>query len=114
MRADIDRSGVLLADERVLRAMEADLAGKFIPVSLKRDTLSGKAAATEAEIASLEKTMRETIARIGTEMCAGGAQAQPRTLHGMDPCTYCAMKPLCRIRPADAAEADPETGKEES
>ena len=40
--------------------------------------------------------MRETIARIGGELCEGGVQAVPRMLHGQNPCEWCAMKRVCR------------------
>jgi len=93
---DILRSGVLLADEDVLRAMDADLSGKFIPVRAKKEGFSGTAAVSEAELKELERMTRESIARVGTEMCTGGAEAQPKKLHGQDPCEWCAMKEVCR------------------
>lgn len=100
VREDIDRSGVLLADERVLRAMEPELSGKYLPVKAKKDGFSGKAALSSEELAAMEQELCDTVARIGREMCSGGAQAQPHAIHGQNPCEWCAMKPLCRVRDA--------------
>ena len=116
VQGDIDRSGILLADERVLCAMEPALAGKFIPVKAKKDGFSGKSAVTAEEMDELERTMRQTVARIGSEMCGGGAEARPRTLHGQSPCEWCAMKPLCRVQGVknEKNTADGAAGEEES
>ncbi len=96
---NVERSGILLADERVLSAQEADLQGKFIPVKKKKDGTFGGYAVTPAEIDALETEMRETIAGIALEMASGDARALPRDpaqIHGQNPCEYCKMKPVCR------------------
>jgi len=96
VRDNIDRSGILLAEEPVLRAMDASLSGEFIPVKAKKEGFSGKAALSAEEISALETEMRASIARIGREMCSGAAEARPRKLHGQNPCDWCSMKNLCR------------------
>lgn len=93
---NVARSGFLCANERVLRAMEPELAGRFLPVRMKKDKLSGGTVLDGDGMEALEQTMRETIARIGGELCEGGAQAVPRMLHGQNPCEWCAMKRVCR------------------
>ncbi len=96
---NIHRSGILLADERVLTAMESDLAGRFVPVKKKKDGTFGKYARTAQEITRMESDMRDTIAGIAAEMVSGSAAAlprHPREIHGQNPCEYCKMKPICR------------------
>lgn len=96
---NIDRSGILLHDERVLSAMEGDLGGKFIPVTRKADALAGKCLRTADELASMETDMCETIRRIGERMVSGDAAAVDPTdaeILAHDPCKYCKMKAICR------------------
>ena len=94
--ASIDRTGFLTSDETVLRAMERALAGRYLPVREKAGKLSGGVLLDADGMASLEAELNETIARIGREMCAGGAEASPLALHGKNPCDWCAMRTICR------------------
>ena len=115
VQKNILRSGILTDDERVLRAMEPDLSGTFLPIKYvkKDDRYSGTV--TADELAALETTMRQSIARIGRQMCEGGAQAQPQRIHTNDPCAFCRMKPLCRTRPAPVdVDGEQSEAKEES
>ena len=112
---DILRSGILVEDEHVLRAMEPDLAGKFLPVKYvkKDDRYSGTV--SDEELSQLEETMRQSIARIGRELCSGGAQAQPQRIHTNDPCAFCQMKPICRVCPSSPeGDTDHSDAKEDS
>ncbi len=96
---NIRRSGILLDDERVLTAMESDLAGRFIPVRMKKTGMITDNLRSREEIAVLETTMCETIAAAAVDMLAGSAEADPRhpaEVHGQNPCEYCKMKPVCR------------------
>ena len=93
---NVDRSGVLLSDETVLRAMERDLGGKYIPATQGKKGIKSSAALSGEEMEQLEQTMIDSIARVGGEMCSGAAEARPMKLHGKDPCTYCIMKEVCR------------------
>jgi len=93
---NVSRSGILLAEENVLRAMEADLGGKYIPVKAKKEGFTTKCAMTEEEIGELERTLQGAVGRIGREMAAGNAQARPLRLHGKNPCEWCQMKSVCR------------------
>lgn len=102
--SNIARSGVLLRDEGVLRAMEANLGGNFIPVKQKKDgTLSGALLSRE-ELQAMEETMRDAIARAGDALCAGQAQAEPLFHHHEYPCRFCPVRAICRAA---------RTGKEE-
>jgi ATP-dependent helicase/nuclease subunit B len=96
---NIARDGILLDDERVLTAMEADLGGKFIPVTKKADALSGKSLRSAEEIEKLEASMCETIRTLGESMVSGDASTidtENSIVSAHDPCKYCKMNPICR------------------
>ncbi len=99
----LDRSGLFLEDEHILRAMDHDMAGAFIPVRLKKDGTFYKGAPLETleGFGSLMNEVRETVCAITKEMVGGRADADPisRTHPdtGRDPCAYCAMRAVCRI-----------------
>ncbi len=119
--SNIKKSGILLDDERVLTAMEEDLAGRFIPVQRKKDGSFDKNVRSAEEIAAMEKTMCETVAEAAEALLTGRAEADPRNpaeIHGQNPCEYCKMKPVCRAekrkedypRYASTAESDTDAG----
>ena len=97
--SNIRKSGILVDDERVLTAMEADLAGRFIPVRRKKDGSFDKNVLAAGEIPALETAMCETVAKNASALLEGHAEAEPRhpaEIHGQNPCEYCKMKPVCR------------------
>ena len=104
---NVARSGVLLSDETILRAMEDDLAGRYIPVKMKKDGSFGPCAYSPDAMAALEGTLRDTVSRIGGEMCSGDAGARPRIVHGQSPCEDCPMQPVCRTGGKTAFEENP-------
>ena len=89
-----ERSGILTDDEQVLRAMEANLEGKYIPYRI--DNKRSNADLSPEEMDALKQTMLSSISRVGTEMCSGAAGAVPKIFHNQDPCKYCVMKEICR------------------
>ncbi len=96
----LPKSGLLLRDEAVLRAMDPALAGEYIPVRMKKDGSlyadSLKTAVTEEDFDVLYRTMTDTVAKIGAEMRSGLADAVPMKDPKSSPCDYCAMKAVCR------------------
>ncbi|MBQ7922619.1 MAG: PD-(D/E)XK nuclease family protein [Clostridia bacterium] len=96
----ITRSGVYLKDEEVLDAMDAGLSGKYVPVTRKKDGgLTGRATLQDLEqFGNLYGQMRETVEKIAGEMKNGISCATPKTRNGTSPCSYCSMRPVCRVR----------------
>ena len=71
--ADVAREGLLLSEESVLRAMDSELKGKYIPVKVKKDGTLGKSdalASTEA-FEDVFRQISSTVCRIGEEMKNG-------------------------------------------
>ena len=98
--ADIKPSGLFLKDEAVLRAMEANLEKKYIPVEAKdlkegaraKENLIGAAA-----FAQLKEQVSETVLKYAAELKKGIACAKPMASGGQLPCEYCKMKTVCRV-----------------
>lgn len=94
----LERSGLLLSDEAVLRAMNDELSPKFLAgiKKNKEGVMIGKALMDQEGFSKIYEDIREVIERITTELCEGKADATPMTYNGKDPCSYCDMKPICR------------------
>ncbi|MBQ8174029.1 MAG: PD-(D/E)XK nuclease family protein [Clostridia bacterium] len=100
--ATVKRSGLLLNDPEILRAMDHELSGRYIPVKL--DPKSGKfEKASLRSLASLEKMgelvgkIDEVICHIAGEMQRGHASARPRDEGKRNrACEYCDMRAVCR------------------
>lgn len=95
----LKRSGLLLHDTDILRAMNDELSPGFlagIKQSKKDGSLSGDALCTEDGFTQLYQQIEDTVKRITARMRDGQADAAPLTYGGKDPCAYCNMKPICR------------------
>ena len=94
------RRGILLDDPDVLRAMDKEMAGRYIPVKLNKD--GSYSAASVKSLASLEKmgdlvgTLDRVICRIAGEMRGGEVSARPMQSGHVDACKHCEMKTVCR------------------
>lgn len=94
----LKRSGILLNDEEILLAMNAQLDSKFL-AGIKRNkdgVLVGSALAQQEGFASLYQQIQSTVETITKELKGGVADASPLQYQGKDPCEWCNMKPICR------------------
>lgn len=94
----LKRSGLLLNDEDVLRAMNHQLDAKFL-VGIKKNkenTLEGKALTRSDSFADIFEKLSDTVKRIAGELRSGNADASPLTYKMQSPCDYCKSKPICR------------------
>jgi ATP-dependent helicase/nuclease subunit B len=97
----IERSGVLLSDEEILRAMDSRLEGKFINVKTSRDggvKSSSKYTAlmSAQELGALEGDLCRVIGKIASRMLSGEADAAPMKIGGKNPCDWCDSRMICR------------------
>lgn len=95
----LTRKGVLLRDEDVLRAMEKQLAGHFIPVTLKKDGDFSASAPLRSleEFGTLLRQITGIVSDIALRMKSGRADAKPLRTPRHDACKFCPMKAVCRI-----------------
>ena len=100
--AAVSRSGLLLDDPDVLRAMDRELSGRYIPVRV--DPKSGEISrGSQKSLASLERMgelvgeIGDVITRIAGDMRSGNASPRPREEGKKNrACEYCDMRAVCR------------------
>ena len=93
-----DRSGLLLDDEDILKAMNDSLSPDFL-AGVKQDkkgALTGKALTSAEKFLELRAEIEQTIISIAAEMKSGKADAKPMIHNGSSPCEWCEMKPVCK------------------
>ena len=105
----IERSGVFLAEEEILRAMDGEMSGKYLKIKQdKNGNWQGSGKSTSLlsleELGSLAGELETVIGKIAGEMLEGRADASPLTVGGKDPCTWCEHKLICRVRATENAE----------
>ncbi len=95
---DLRRHGLVLDDEEVLRAMDSELTGRYIPCKLSKskglDAPESRVTADEFE--QLYAKLGSTIRRIAGELRQGKANARPSRYGSRNPCEHCSAAPVCR------------------
>ncbi len=94
----LSRSGLLLADESLLTAMNDECSPRFL-AGIKRNKdgiLTGKALMDHEGFGKLYEQIQSVVEAITTAMRNGKADAKPLVYGDRDPCSYCHMKPICR------------------
>jgi ATP-dependent helicase/nuclease subunit B len=94
----LNRDGILIDDVEILCAMEKDLAGKYIPVSLKNDGSFGAYSKAESleGFDNILSQIENTVKRLSAELKSGSANAVPLKRGKDSPCKYCKSKAICR------------------
>lgn len=91
-------NGLVLSDDRVLRAMERELEGRFIPVKKKKDETFTAASQVKSgeEFLELRRIVYENIREMAEELTQGKVAPMPvRWKSGKTPCSYCDYRQLC-------------------
>ncbi len=92
------RSGFLLNDDELLRAVSKDLDPKVLGLTVKKDgTTSSKSALSEEGILNVDTVMRDTIATTARNMYSGKAPRTP----SKEACGFCSMKSTCPVANKD-------------
>ncbi len=104
LRETMSRSGLLLYDEDILKAMDDTEGFHYLPIKFKKDGTLSKATLDAGTLQSLAdfgakmKDVTEQVAHIALQIKAGQAAALPLIdkKHKIDSCKYCAMRAVCR------------------
>lgn len=90
------RKGLVLADERVLAAMDEGFeAGRYLPVKVKKDGLSGDIASRE-QLKALQTFVEEKLASLTQSMLQGSVLPNPLIRGPMhSACQYCDYASAC-------------------
>ncbi|GHV13247.1 ATP-dependent helicase/deoxyribonuclease subunit B [Clostridia bacterium] len=107
-RKKLKRSGLFLKDQKILDAMEKNLAGRYMPLKLTKtggyEGLKSKSSAVLAtfdQIGALEAKSANILRDIGRDIIKGKANISPMVKGGKSPCAYCEMRPVCRYEDGD-------------
>ena len=95
----IDKNGLLISDIEILKAMDKDLKGIYIPFKYSKDKgMSNPDYLMSIEqMGDLARKVEEILNQIASQMKNGKVKAKPITDKEREtPCRYCRMKPICR------------------
>lgn len=95
----LKRSGLLLNEEEILRAMNSELSPKFLAgIKQNKDGILTGSALTDRQVfGEIYDQLANVIETITQKLRSGVAHATPFSYSNQDPCAYCNMKPICRI-----------------
>ena len=92
------RSGLLLADPKVLRAREEGDNPRYIPVRYKNGEPTGSVA-TLAQLGQLAAYVKKLLERMGSALRSGSIQADPLCRSGSSvPCDWCPYAAACAFQ----------------
>ena len=92
-------SGLILEDRAVIRAMESEEQGIFIPV--KEGQTATEALASLAEMGKLKTIIEEKICNMADSLCDGKIGAVPTVKNTSSPCSYCEYRVVCGFEEGD-------------
>jgi len=95
-RKSLTRSGVIIRDPELVRAMED--GGRYIPVTVKDDgTLAGKGLLTAQQLGQLGRYIEGTVLEMAREMRSGDLAASPTAGSVPGRCAYCDYFSACQF-----------------
>ncbi|MGI6450001.1 MAG: helicase-exonuclease AddAB subunit AddB [Desulfitobacteriia bacterium] len=96
--------GLLLADVKLLKAMDKTMAGSslIIPASLTKQEEIGKASsvASLAHFKALRKYLRKLLKGLGEEIMRGKVEISPYKRKNLTSCRYCSFTAVCQFDPS--------------
>lgn len=97
-RKSISRRGIILQDDGVIRAMDKDVSGKYIPVTVNRDGSYSKSSslATEEAFQDIYRGLTAALQKAGNRVKSGQACSRPVRRGSRMPCDSCPMGAVCR------------------
>lgn len=90
-------SGIVLEDTEVIEAMELGTAGRYIPVSLKKDGsyTATSSLITEEQLGLLRRQIAGNVVQMAELLHRGRIGAVPANRNGRLPCEYCDYRAVC-------------------
>lgn len=98
-------NGLILNDETVLKAMEPDGSGNYIPYFPHNARKKSSLAAKE-DFARLEKQVFRVLAQIGENLHSGNIAVDPVDTKTGSACAYCDYRSVCLHREEDNRKAE--------
>ncbi|MEG2181436.1 MAG: PD-(D/E)XK nuclease family protein [Oscillospiraceae bacterium] len=111
-------NGLVLEDIEVIKAMERECAGVFIPIKLKKDgTPSGGTLADLEEMGAISTKIDAIIIDMARTLYDGDIEAQPVVYKDFTPCKRCRYTSICRkdriMRVRAGSESEDASGEED-
>jgi len=98
--AALSRKGLLVDEERILRAQDPEGAGRFIPVTVKQTKSAKKSLMSLERLGRLKTRVEKDLAALAERMRQGQIEALPLCKEGEEgPCSYCPYRPICKKDP---------------
>lgn len=97
---ELRMKGLVLADVKLIKAMDRDLDGDslIIPARINKDGSLGRStSATQEQFKTLRKYVRRTLAAIGSDIIDGNVTISPYKKSTMTACTYCSYSSVCQF-----------------
>ncbi len=95
-------NGLILQDEDVIKGMEKEVEGVYIPVKMsKNGNLDDKSLVDLAQLGQLKAHIERLILRMASTLKQGDVSATPLVSKDRDPCKYCDYYEVCRIDERD-------------
>ncbi len=96
----LKRSGLLLADDEVLQAMDREGSGSLLPFRFKKDgTISGDSLARSEQFGILARHVRLLLLQMARELRRGSIEAEPFVKSEQDSaCRFCDYASVCRFQ----------------
>lgn len=90
--------GLILDDPAILRAMDRDATGLFVPFGFKKDGTprAGDKLASLEKLGRIEARINRLVADMAADLYAGKIDAAPLCKNGRAPCAYCDWRDVCR------------------
>lgn len=94
----ISRRGIILQEDSVIRAMDKDVSGTYIPVTVNKDGSYSKnsSLATEEEFQNIYRGLTVALQKAGNRVKSGQAYSRPVRRGSRMPCDSCSMRAICR------------------
>lgn len=97
---ELRMKGLVLADVKLIKAMDRDLDGDslIIPARINKDGSLGRStAATQEQFKLLRKHVRRILAAIGSGILDGNVTISPYKKNAITACTYCSYSSVCQF-----------------
>ena len=107
IQKELRRSGLVLEDAQVLRAMEHDALEKpvYLPITLKKDGTITDGVATAHELGRLGRYTEHLLEQIAGELARGNVDADPAYRTPQDgACRWCAYTSACYFHPGSGTD----------
>lgn len=105
--------GLLLDDDEIIKAMEKDVAGVYIPVKLSKDgyTKASKLI-SEKQFEHLRRYSEELLISMAEQLGEGGIEAVPLVKKNARPCKFCDYWSICgKNNSSKVREYSPDAGE---